>query len=210
MAHILVVEDEADLRELILDALIAEGHTAVAVADGIAAMVQLRETSKAAPPFALVICDIRLPGLSGLSICDFVRLDPHLAHIPFLFLSGLGDTEQRLAGIARGADDYLAKPFSLNELIERVNWFLSRPTVEPTNATDAPNPLEQQTFDDLLRDIVHNARNGTLHFLLTDGSRGQIAFREGRAAAVVGDPGATLEDQLRRLFTGQVKLFHFA
>ncbi|OYT71587.1 MAG: hypothetical protein CFK52_07530 [Chloracidobacterium sp. CP2_5A] len=210
MAHILVVEDEAALRDLIVDALETEGHTTVATADGIEAMARLKEVSKGAPAFALVICDIKLPGLSGFSVCDFVRLDPNMARAPFLFLSGLGDTEQRLAGIARGADDYLAKPFSLNELLERVNWLLSQPSADLPAAAGAPNPLEQQTFDDLLRDIVHNARDGTLHFLLDDGSSGRIAFRGGQATVVVSDCKGSLEDQLRRLFGGQVKLFHFA
>ncbi|MCS7078508.1 MAG: response regulator [Chloracidobacterium sp.] len=210
MAHILLVEDETDLSDVIVDALKAEGHTTVAVSDGIEAMVQLKAGVREGQPFALIICDIKLPGLSGLSVCDLVRLDPHLAHIPFLFLSGLGDTEQRLDGLARGADDYLAKPFLLNELIERVTWLLNRPATRQADTVSAPNPLEQRTFDDLLRDIVHNTRNGTLHFLLDDGSRGQIAFREGKAVIVVGDGAASPEDQLHRLFAGQVKLFHFA
>ncbi len=211
MAHILVVEDEADLRDLIRDVLQADGHTVMTAADGLEALVYLRHTLDGTSPFALVICDIRLPEMSGLSVCDFVRLTPNLAHIPFLFLSALGDVEQRLAGMACGADDYLAKPFLLNELLERVNWLLHRPAPElADDFVTPPNPLEQKTLDDLLRDIVYHARSGTLHFLLNDGSRGQIAFREGRAATVVGNGVVSLEDQLRRLFTGQAKLFYFA
>ncbi len=210
MAHILVVEDDADLRELILEALGANGHTVAVAADGIEALARLREVARGAPPFALVICDVRLPGLSGLSVCDFVRLAPDLTHTPFLFLSGLGDTEHRLAGMACGANDYLAKPFALRELLERVEWLLSHAAASPPDAAAAPNPLEQQTLNDLLRDIVDKARDGTLYFLLADGSRGQIAFRAGKAAAVTGDGAAPIEDQLRRLFTGQAKLFHFA
>jgi DNA-binding response OmpR family regulator len=210
MAHVLVVEDEQDVCEVVVAALKAEGHDVTATGDGIAAIVLLKDALRDRQPFSLVICDIRLPSLSGLSVCDFVRLDPRLAGVPFLFLSGLGATEQRLAGLSRGANDYLAKPFLLGELIARVNWLLQKPSSGSADSAEAPNPLEQQTFDALLRDIVHNARHGTLHFLLQDGSRGQIAFREGKAAAVVGDGVAPLEEQLRRLFSGEVKMFHFA
>ncbi|MFQ3582054.1 MAG: response regulator transcription factor [Chloracidobacterium sp.] len=208
MAHILIVEDEAALRDFIREALMEQGHTTVAVSDGIEAMVRLRD-AELSQPFQLIICDINLPGLPGWSVCDLVRLDPRLAHIPFLFLSGLGEIEQRLDGIARGANDYLAKPFSLNELLERITWLLSQ-AAQASDIEVAPNPLEQQTLTDLLRDIVHNARNGTLHFLLGDGSQGHIAFREGKSAVVVGDGSAPLEDQLRRLFTGHARSFHFA
>ncbi len=210
MAHILVVEDEHDVREVVVEALEAGGHDVTATGDGIAAIVLLKDAFRDKRPFSLVICDIHLPSLSGLSVCDFVRLDPRLAAVPFLFLSGLSETEQRLAGLSRGANDYLAKPFLLDELIARVNWLLQNPASGSTDSAEAPNPLEQQTFDALLRDIVHQARNGTLHFLLQDGSRGQIAFREGKAAAVVGDGVSPLEEQLRRLFSGQAKMFHFA
>lgn len=210
MAHVLVVEDDHDLCEVIVEALKAEGHAVTATGDGIAAIVLLKDAFRDKRPCSLVICDIQLPSLSGLVVCDFVRLDPRLAAVPFLFLSGLGETEQRLAGIARGADDYLAKPFLLDELMARVNWLLQRSPSADTDGKDAPNPLQQQTLDDLLRDIVHNARNGTLHFLLQDGSRGQIAFREGKCAAVVGDGVSPLAEQLQRLFGGQAKMFHFA
>jgi DNA-binding response OmpR family regulator len=210
MAHILVVEDEQDVCEVVVAALKAEGHDVTATGDGIAAIVLLKDVLRDRQPFSLVICDIRLPSLSGLSVCDLVRLDPRLAGVPFLFLSGLGATEQRLAGLSRGANDYLAKPFALDELIARVNWLLQNSSSGSADGTEAPNPLEQKTLDALLRDVVHNARDGTLHFLLQDGSRGQIAFREGKAAAVVGDGVAPLEEQLRRLFSGEVKMFHFA
>ncbi len=210
MAHILVVEDEHDVCEIIVETLKAKGHEVTATGDGIAAIVLLKDAFQSNRPFSLVICDIQLPSLSGLAVCDFVRLDLRLAAVPFLFLSGLGETEQRLVGLSHGANDYLAKPFLLDELMARVNWLLQHPSSESADGVDVPNPLEQQTFDALLRDIVYNARNGTLHFLLQDGSRGQIAFREGKAAAVVGDGVSPLEEQLRRLFSGQAKMFHFA
>jgi DNA-binding response OmpR family regulator len=210
MARILVVEDEPDVREVVVEALEVEGHEVTATDDGIAAIALLKNALQSHRPFSLVICNIQLPGLSGLSVCDLMRLDPQLAAVPLLFLSSFGETEQRLAALSRGANDYLAKPFLLGELIARVNWLLQKPSSGSADSAEAPNPLEQQTFDALLRDIVHNARHGMLHFLLQDGSRGQIAFREGKAAAVVGDGVAPLEEQLRRLFSGEVKMFHFA
>ncbi|MGQ9897522.1 MAG: response regulator transcription factor [Acidobacteriota bacterium] len=215
MAHILVVEDENSLRDVIIETLTSAGHTVTATGDGIEAMVKVTEASRNSQPFSLVICDIQLPGVSGLSVCDFVRLDPKQSLTPFLFLSGLGETEERLAGLARGADDYLGKPFLLAELVARINRLLQRTPSEPltelpTDAEDTLNPLEQQTLGDLLRDIVQNRRDGTLHFLLHDGSHGQLAFREGKCAAVVGDGTVSPEEQVRCLFSGQVQMIHFA
>ncbi len=108
MAHVLVVEDEQDVCEVVVAALKAEGHDVTATGDGIAAIALLKNALQSHRPFSLVICNIQLPGLSGLSVCDLVRLDPQLAAVPLLFLSSFGETEQRLAALLRGANDYLA------------------------------------------------------------------------------------------------------
>jgi DNA-binding response OmpR family regulator len=123
--RILIVEDEQPLREGLVDLLTAAGHDAVAVADGPSGLERATHD-----PFDLVLLDLMLPGLDGLEVCRQVRqVRPEL---PILMLTARGSEDDKVVGFAAGADDYLAKPFGVRELLARVDAFARRAKTAPT------------------------------------------------------------------------------
>jgi two-component system, OmpR family, alkaline phosphatase synthesis response regulator PhoP len=112
--RILVVEDEIALRQMIAFNLEAEGYEVVAVADGKKALELLPSINR----FALVVLDVMMPFVSGLDVCAEIRKQ---SQVPVLFLSAKGTSADRIAGLKLGANDYLAKPFDLEELLLRVS-----------------------------------------------------------------------------------------
>ena len=125
MARILVVEDDPDIAELIVHYLQNAGHATTHLTSGAQVMAQLR-----AQPADLVILDIMLPGMDGMAVCDTLRRDTSTAHVPIIMLTARGDEADRVAGLERGADDYVTKPFSPRELVARVSARLRRPSRE--------------------------------------------------------------------------------
>jgi len=130
-AHVLVVDDEARIREVVQYALEREGYRVTAVGDGRAAV----ETAEAIP-FDLVVLDVMLPELDGLSVCRRIREG---ARTPILFLSARGDELDRVLGLEIGGDDYLTKPFSPRELVARVRAILRR--ADPAKDRAAPGQV---------------------------------------------------------------------
>lgn len=126
-AHVLVVDDEARIREVVQYALEREGYRVTCVGDGRAA-VERSESDR----FDLVVLDVMLPELDGLSVCRHIR---SRAQTPILFLSARSDELDRVLGLELGGDDYLTKPFSPRELVARVRAILRR--AEPARETDA-------------------------------------------------------------------------
>jgi two-component system, OmpR family, copper resistance phosphate regulon response regulator CusR len=125
--RILVVEDEGPIATAVRSVLEADGHGVDVVADGLEVQAWAR-----AYPYDLVILDIVLPGIDGLEVCARLRADGLAA--PILMLTALDAVEDRVAGLDRGADDYLAKPFAMAELEARVRALLRRhsPDRSPT------------------------------------------------------------------------------
>lgn len=111
--RILAVEDEIAIANAVKAALQADGHAVDVVGDGLEAL----EWAKAYP-YNLAILDVILPGLDGFAVCDRLRSSGFQA--PILILTALDGVEDRVAGLDRGADDYLAKPFAMAELRARV------------------------------------------------------------------------------------------
>src|SRR5581483_5841999 len=109
---ILVVEDEADIREVVAFNLKREGYAVRTAADGVAAL----EACRAAPP-DLVVLDVMLPRLDGLEVLRRLRADAATAKLPILMLSAKDGESDIVLGLGLGADDYLAKPFSPRELV---------------------------------------------------------------------------------------------
>ena len=128
MARILVVEDDADILELISMYLQKAGHLVETSSDGAAALSRLR-----AGPADLVVLDLMLPGLSGFEVCQALRNDPATARLPVIMLTARSDEMDRIAGLELGADDYVTKPFSPKELVARVAALLRR-TTPPADA----------------------------------------------------------------------------
>ncbi len=118
---VLLVEDDPSVLQVLHIALTQQHYRVVTAIDGDEA---LRRASAERPD--VVVCDVRLPRRSGLEVCDHLRHDPEDPQVPILLLSASGDTDARLEGLARGADDYLAKPFSPKELIARIQRLLVR------------------------------------------------------------------------------------
>jgi DNA-binding response OmpR family regulator len=121
MSSILVVEDDHDIAELIRRYLEKAGHSVQRLATGAGVLPRLREN----PP-DLVILDLMLPGIDGLAVCQQIRRDPGTAAIPIIMLTARADEADRIAGLELGADDYVTKPFSPNELSARVAALLRR------------------------------------------------------------------------------------
>lgn len=142
--RVLVVEDEASLREGIVDLLAGDGHTVASAADGIAGVeLGLREA------FDVVVLDLMLPRLDGMEVCRRLRAArPGLA---ILLLTARGSEDDKVRGLVEGADDYVTKPFSARELLARVR-VLGRRAAPEAGSLD-----EVQAGDatvDLLRMVV--------------------------------------------------------
>ncbi len=122
MSRILLVDDEARIREVVQYALERDGHVVAAEADGSAGLGRLSHE-----PFDLVVLDVSMPGLDGLELMRRLRSAPGPnTAVPVLFLSARGDEIDRVLGLELGGDDYLVKPFSPRELAARVKALLRR------------------------------------------------------------------------------------
>ena len=119
--RILIVEDDPDISELVAHYLDKAGFASDRIASGRDAVAAI-----AARPPDLVILDLMLPQVDGLEICRVVRSDKKTAAIPIIMLTARGEESERIVGLEIGADDYLAKPFSPNELVARVRALLRR------------------------------------------------------------------------------------
>ncbi len=133
-ATILVAEDQADIRDLLLLNLRGAGYDVSAVGDGLAA---LRE--QVAQPRELLILDLMMPGKDGLEVCKALRAQGSAT--PILMLTAKSTELDRVLGLELGADDYLTKPFSLAELLARVKALLRRADLlRAAQAVSAPAP----------------------------------------------------------------------
>jgi DNA-binding response OmpR family regulator len=138
--QLLVVDDDAGLRELLRDYLGREGYRVATVANA-AEMDQWLATERA----DLVILDLMLPGEEGLSIARRLRARGHL---PIIIVSARGDEVDRIVGLEVGADDYLAKPFNPRELLARIRAVLRRqgPAAEPKAAAEKSDSAVRPSF----------------------------------------------------------------
>jgi len=158
--HLLVVDDDPDLRDLLARYLGEQGFRVSTVADG-AAMdaFMARELPD------LVILDLMLPGEDGLSIARRLRAK---CQIPIIMLSARGEEVDRIVGLEVGADDYLPKPFNPRELLARIRAVLRRPTQQNDTTTNT-----QRQFGPFVMDIER-------HTLLRDGA--EVALTAGEFA----------------------------
>jgi phosphate regulon transcriptional regulator PhoB len=124
--HILVVDDEADLVELVSYNLKKEGFRIDSASDGESALAEIRKDK-----YDLLILDLLLPGIQGMELCRIVRNDPKTASLPIIMLTAKGEEVDRIVGLEIGADDYVTKPFSPRELVARVKAVLRRTKEKP-------------------------------------------------------------------------------
>ena len=117
-AHILIVDDHHEIRDLGSRALIKEGFRVSAAADGRAMRKMLADSR-----IDLILLDLMLPGEDGLSLCRSLRAQ---SNVPIIMLTAKGDEVDRVIGLEMGADDYLPKPFGSRELVARIRAVLRR------------------------------------------------------------------------------------
>jgi DNA-binding response OmpR family regulator len=129
--HILVAEDQADIRDLIALNLRQAGYQVTAVVDGAQALAQQGEQAR-----DLLVLDLMMPGLDGLEVCKALRARG--GAVPILMLTAKSTELDRVLGLELGADDYLTKPFSMAELLARVKALLRR--AELLRQASAPGP----------------------------------------------------------------------
>ena len=144
---ILVVDDEAPMRKLLASNLKASGYAVRAAADGLEALHLIEEH-----PFDLLLLDVNMPGPNGLQILEAVRRG---TAVPILMVSARGRERDKVEALDLGADDYLAKPFGVGELLARVKALLRR-------VTDGPRgPLPTYRYQGL--EVDFSARRARLH-----------------------------------------------
>jgi signal transduction histidine kinase len=185
MAHqerILVVDDDVQTADYIAELLHARGYETEWAFDGQEALKKLRDTSSEAvgieQAFDLVILDVMIPGIDGYEVCRRVKSDEVLRHIAVIMVTGLGSTTNKTKGLELGADDYVTKPFTPEELLARVKAMLrvramEREVIQRNRQLAALNSISRLTSRSLdLNDVLSTTLNQTL------------ALMAGRAALV--------------------------
>jgi len=122
---ILIIEDEQTLVNNLADKLRAEGYTVTTALDGETGWERVLNDKP-----DLIILDIMLPGLDGLSLCRMVRNEPSTKHIRIIMLTARGTEVDKIVGLESGSDDYIVKPFGLGEFLARVRAVMRRPEPE--------------------------------------------------------------------------------
>jgi DNA-binding response OmpR family regulator len=120
-ARVLLVEDDEHIRELVELHLQLEGLTVVSTGDGNDALTRARAES-----FELIVLDVMLPGLDGVTVCRAIRRESRNSDVPILMLTARRDESDKVLGLDSGADDYLTKPFGVRELVARVRALMRR------------------------------------------------------------------------------------
>jgi two-component system phosphate regulon response regulator PhoB len=213
IARVLVVEDESAIAELISVNLRHHGMLAVLASDGIAAQAHIDEVLP-----DVILLDWMLPGQSGLELARRWRADPRTKTTPILMLTARGDEPDKIAGLDAGADDYITKPFSTQELLARIRSVLRRRAPEQADdsvtigqlsldgathrVTFAGHPLKLgPTEFKLLNFFMHHAERVHSRAQLLDKVWGDHVFIEERTVDVhvkrlreaLGEAGAMVE-----------------
>src|SRR5688572_17989886 len=160
MPHVLIVEDDVHIRDLIALHLGLEGLQTSAVGDGREALD--RVTTEA---FDLVLLDLMLPGIDGISICRALRRSGPNQDAPVLMLTARREESDKVLGLESGADDYLAKPFGVRELVARVRALLRRPRASQIAAAGAGEA------------VAASERPVTVHGIEIDPARRRVRVR---------------------------------
>jgi two-component system response regulator MprA len=159
--HIAIVDDEAAVRDSLSRTLRFEGYTVSIASDGASAL----ELIRAEKPDG-VILDVMMPVLNGLDSCRVLRAEGNF--VPVLMLTARSDVSDRVAGLDAGADDYLAKPFALQELLARVRALMRRTEYATGGASVPETGGDQLTFADLILDpATREVLRGTRPIRLT-------------------------------------------
>jgi len=167
MPHVLIVEDDVNIRDLIVLHLGLEGLQTSAVGDGREALD--RVTTEA---FDLVLLDLMLPGIDGISICRALRRSGPNQDAPVLMLTARREESDKVLGLESGADDYLAKPFGVRELVARVRALLRRPRASQIAAAAAATAAAGAG-----EPVATSERPVTVHGIEIDPARRRVRVR---------------------------------
>jgi two-component system alkaline phosphatase synthesis response regulator PhoP len=146
--HILVVDDEEDILELVRYNLVKEGYRVTTVASGEEALKSARSAQS-----DVILLDLMLPGVDGLEVCRLLKHDPKTQHIPIIMLSAKGEEADIVTGLELGAADYISKPFSPRVLVARLRAVLRRRVTE-TVSESAPLTIHEL--------VIHPGRHEVL------------------------------------------------
>ena len=149
---LLLVEDDFRLRHDLEQHLLQRGFIVTTCIDGTQGLSAVQ-----AKRFDLVLLDIMLPGMDGLSLLEALRSQQN---VPVMLMSALGNEQDRITGFTRGADDYLPKPFSLAELDARTDALLRRMSM--LKQAPVQHPAGPLNFDEAAQDVIHNGHAGGL------------------------------------------------
>ena len=186
-ARVLVVEDDPHIRELVELHLQLEGLTVLGLSDGNEALARAR-----AERFDLIVLDLMLPGLDGVTVCRAIRRESRNTDVPILMLTARRDEADKVLGLDSGADDYLTKPFGVRELVARVRALLRRrrpatgehaPAVQAGELIVDPARRQARLGD---REIELTAHEFELLYVLA-ANRGIVFTREALVQRVWGE-----------------------
>jgi DNA-binding response OmpR family regulator len=187
-ARVLVVEDDPNIRDLVVLHLGLEGLSAETAADGQVALDMAR-----AEPFDLIVLDLMLPGLDGVTVCRAVRRDTPNKDTPILMLTARRDESDKVLGLESGADDYLTKPFGIREFIARVRALLRRTATTTRPTSGRPVTAGSLTIDPARRqvrldgrDVELTANEFELLYLLAS-NKGIVFSREALMSRIWGE-----------------------
>jgi len=186
--RVLVIEDDPHIRELVLLHLKLEGLTTASSGDGADGLHKARTE-----PFDLIVLDVMLPGLDGVTVCRAIRREPNLKDLAILMLTARREESDKVNGLESGADDYLTKPFGMREFIARVRALLRRrraPAAVPSHqAAVTVNGLQVDPARRLARldhrDIELTAHEFDLLYVLAS-NRGIVFSRDSLMQRVWG------------------------
>ncbi|HYA12324.1 MAG TPA: response regulator [Thermodesulfovibrionales bacterium] len=200
--HILVVDDEADLVDLISYNLKKEGFSVDSALDGETALTKIRKGR-----YDLVVLDLMLPGIQGIELCRILRNDPKTESLPVIMLTAKGEEVDKILGLEMGADDYVTKPFSPRELLARVKAVLRRSMEKPApekilKAGELVIDKERYTVSVRGKSIKLSATEFKLLLFLAE-RKGKVFNREQLLDAVWSDEAfvepRTVDVHIRRL-----------
>ena len=136
---VLIIEDDCNIADLLRLYLEKEGYEVTIALDGLKGLERFRQVQP-----ALVLLDVMLPGMDGWGVCRSIRAE---SKVPIIMLTAKSETEDKVAGLRQGADDYITKPFEMKEVLARIEAVLRRSGIEPERAS------RRLVFDKLILDM---------------------------------------------------------
>lgn len=181
--RVLVVDDDPTTRKIVTKMINKKSFAELGL-DLVAIKAEAVESGKKAlemlekEKIDIIICDIEMPEMDGIELCRAIRNSEENCNLPFIFLSSHKDIEVRLEALNVGGNDYLSKPFSVQELFTRIKKVITTDSGMSLN-NDSYNPLEQTSLKQVIELIIKHQLSGTLNIDFNNSSEGTINFEKG-------------------------------